>query len=93
MPACPSEDSLPPGEVTLDLRGLRCPLPVLHTRRAMERLAPGAIVHVLSTDPLSGLDIPWLIATQGDVLRAQSCTEGVYHFILQKAEPDHAAAR
>ncbi len=49
----------------LDLRGLKCPLPVLRTRKALRRLRPGAAIVVLSTDPLAGLDIPHMAAQDG----------------------------
>ena len=49
----------------LDLRGLKCPLPVLRTRKALRRLPPGGEIVVLSTDPLAGLDIPHMAAEDG----------------------------
>ena len=49
----------------LDLRGLKCPLPVLRTRKVLRRLPPGAELVVLSTDPLAGLDIPHMVAEDG----------------------------
>lgn len=35
---------------TLDLRGLRCPLPVLKTRKAVKSMAAGALVDIWVTD-------------------------------------------
>ena len=52
----------------LDLRGLKCPLPVLRTRRRLLRLPPGQVVVVLCTDPLASLDIPNLLRETGDAL-------------------------
>jgi tRNA 2-thiouridine synthesizing protein A len=42
----------------LDCRGLRCPLPVLKMEKALVRLAPGATLVVLATDPMARIDIP-----------------------------------
>ncbi|RYC32934.1 sulfurtransferase TusA family protein [Lichenibacterium minor] len=53
---------------TLDLRGLKCPLPVLHVRRALGRLPPGGVILVRCTDPLASLDIPNLVRETGDML-------------------------
>ena len=64
--AMDDEDATAPE--TLDLRGLKCPLPVLHTRRALGRLAPGRVVVVRCTDPLASLDIPNLVRQTGDAL-------------------------
>jgi tRNA 2-thiouridine synthesizing protein A len=53
---------------TLDLRGLKCPLPALYTRKALAALAPGDLLFVECTDPLAGIDIPNLVRETGDVL-------------------------
>ena len=63
----------------LDLRGLNCPLPVLHTRKLLKRLPGGGRATVRCTDPLAAIDIPHLLretadelvmlAQDGDVLR------------------------
>jgi tRNA 2-thiouridine synthesizing protein A len=50
---------------TLDLRGLKCPLPALMARRALARLQPGAIVIVLANDPLAVVDIPHMCGEEG----------------------------
>src|SRR5947209_8095314 len=53
-----------PGRMTdtvLNLRGLRCPLPALKTRKALTRLASGDRLVIECTDPLSAIDIPNLL--------------------------------
>ncbi|MFN4090525.1 MAG: sulfurtransferase TusA family protein [Alphaproteobacteria bacterium] len=42
----------------LDLRGLKCPLPVLRTRKAMRDVPAGEVVTVLADDPASVIDFP-----------------------------------
>ena len=67
----------------LDLRGLKCPLPVLRTRKALVRLDPGEGLVVFCTDPLSRIDIPHLIHETGDVLE-QSHVDGevfIFHIL------------
>ena len=41
---------------TLDVRGMRCPLPVLKTRKALAAMAPGEEIEVLATDPAARID-------------------------------------
>jgi tRNA 2-thiouridine synthesizing protein A len=55
-------------EKTLNLRGLKCPLPALRTRKALGVMAPGEILIVECTDPLAGVDIPTLLNQTGDKL-------------------------
>ena len=50
----------------LDLRGLRCPLPVLRTRKALKLMQEGDRLEVLCTDPMSMIDIPHLVQETGD---------------------------
>jgi len=53
-------------KTTLDLTGLKCPLPALKTRKALKTVAPGDFLEVHCTDPLSVIDIPNLIRETGD---------------------------
>jgi tRNA 2-thiouridine synthesizing protein A len=71
-------------ETLLDLRGLRCPLPALKTRKALTRLAAGDRLVVECTDPLSTLDIPNLINQTGDILEEQTATPELFVFRIKK---------
>ena len=71
-------------DVTLHLRGLRCPLPALKTRKALTRLAGGDLLVVECTDPLSTLDIPNLLNQTGDVLEGQTTESGLFVFRIRK---------
>lgn len=41
---------------SLDVRGLRCPLPVLKARKAIAEVPAGGLLEVLATDPAATLD-------------------------------------
>ena len=68
----------------LDLRGLKCPLPVLKTRKYLAEMAPGERVEVSCTDPMSFVDVPHLLRETGDVLEAQSREGGVAIFLIRR---------
>lgn len=68
----------------LDLKGLKCPLPALKTRKALARLPPGAVLVVVCTDPLASLDIPHLLNETGDTLEAQHFADGVVTFRIRR---------
>lgn len=55
-------------ETTLDLLGLKCPLPALKTRKALKTRAPGDVLVVIANDPLAEIDIPNLCRETGDRL-------------------------
>jgi tRNA 2-thiouridine synthesizing protein A len=71
-------------EKTFDLRGLKCPLPVLHTRKALAGMQPGDILIVSCTDPLAGIDIPNLLRETGDALVEAQQAAKVTTFRIRK---------
>ena len=50
---------------TLDLTGLKCPLPALLARRHLMRAAAGATVLVLTDDPMGSIDVPHMCRNEG----------------------------
>ena len=79
----PMDEDVP---IELDLRGLKCPLPVLRTRKALRRLPDGQALRVHCTDPLAGLDIPHLARQDGYTLVSSERHGDVSIFVL--ARPD-----
>jgi tRNA 2-thiouridine synthesizing protein A len=71
-------------ETNLNLRGLKCPLPALKTRKALTRLVPGDELVVECTDPLAGIDIPNLLRETGDALLDTSKETGLIIFRIRK---------
>ena len=70
---------------TIDLRGLKCPLPALRTRKALSRLQPGATLVVECTDPLAVIDIPNLVRETGDILEENTRRDDVLIFRIRKS--------
>jgi tRNA 2-thiouridine synthesizing protein A len=77
-------DSRSMAQKTLDLRGLKCPLPALYTRKALAGLAPGDLLFVECTDPLAGIDIPNLVRETGDVLEGSQRNATLTAFRIRK---------
>jgi len=71
----------------LDLRGLKCPLPALKTRKALKSLAPGDRLEVRCTDPLALIDIPHLVGAIGDRLETVERGERETVFHIEKSPP------
>ncbi len=71
---------------TLDLNGLKCPLPALKTRKALQALQPGDFLEVHCTDPLSVIDIPHLIRETGDKVEIMTREERRIVFLIEKAD-------
>lgn len=75
------------GGERLDLRGLKCPLPVLRVEKRLAQLPAGARLAVLATDPVARIDIPLYCRQHGHhcVLTEAGAT---LRFAIRKAEAD-----
>lgn len=71
--------------IELDLSGLKCPLPVLRTRKALLSMRPGDQLRVICTDPLAGIDVPNLIRELGDTLLEQEHDEKSISFLIVRS--------
>ncbi len=71
-------------EKSLNLRGLKCPLPALRTRKALQGMQADDILIVECTDPLASIDIPNLLNQTGDILEDTSRAEKVITFRIRK---------
>lgn len=72
-------------ETKLNLRGLKCPLPALKTRKALFHLVQGDELVVECTDPLAAIDIPNLLRETGDMLiNITELTDGIIFQIRKR---------
>ena len=67
---------------TLDLRGLKCPLPALLARRALSRARPGETVIVLADDPMASVDVPHMCYQEGHHVIAVEADDGSIRLTL-----------
>ena len=69
----------------LDLKGLKCPLPALKTRKALSQMEPGQVIAVICTDPMAAIDIPHLCHVTGNSLVAQETRDETLVFTIRKS--------
>ena len=74
----------PMSETILNLRGLKCPLPALRTRKALGKLTGGDVLVVECTDPLAEIDIPNLVRETGDAVESTARQDDVIVFQIRK---------
>jgi tRNA 2-thiouridine synthesizing protein A len=70
--------------IRLDLRGLKCPYPVLKTENRLSAVRSGTLLEVETTDPLSAIDIPHFCNENGPELVSQEKTDGGHRFVIRK---------
>jgi tRNA 2-thiouridine synthesizing protein A len=84
MFAPPMTSPLQPNEIVLDLRGLRCPQPVLRAKKALRNVPVGATLVMECTDPLTVIDVPHFVNQTGHALSAQTRDGELYIFRIVK---------
>lgn len=68
----------------LDLRGLKCPLPALMTRKKLMAAPSGAQLRVLTDDPMAPIDVPHMCRQENfDVVKVERNGDGAC-MILRK---------
>ena len=72
-------------EKTLNLRGLKCPLPALRAKKALRGMAGGDLLTLECTDPLTAIDIPNLLRETGDKLEGSTRKVRVLSFTIRKS--------
>jgi len=72
-------------ESKINMRGLKCPLPALKTRKLLARLKAGDTLTIECTDPLTTIDIPNLIRETGDEIIASTKKGRVLIFQIRKS--------
>ncbi|MGE4064673.1 MAG: sulfurtransferase TusA family protein [Rhodospirillaceae bacterium] len=73
----------PLSPLTIDARGLACPLPVLRLNKALRDLAPGAELILLATDPAARKDVPAFCAAHGHAVQETREAE-YFRFLIRK---------
>ena len=73
------------GVITMDLTGLKCPLPVLKARRQIGQMPAGGILVVIADDPAAPLDFDHFCQTGGHDLLETVAKDGVFTMRIAKA--------
>jgi tRNA 2-thiouridine synthesizing protein A len=71
-------------EIIFDLRGLKCPLPVLRSRKKLAALKAGDILTVETTDPLAVIDIAHMCNEDGHRLIETVAVDKGHRFRIVK---------
>lgn len=70
---------------TLDARGLNCPLPILRTKKALNKMDMGAQLNIISTDPGSVKDFQAFCDQTGNRLILSASSNDEFTFVIEKS--------
>jgi tRNA 2-thiouridine synthesizing protein A len=79
-----SEVARTPADLTLDTSGMCCPMPIVATRQAIDRIEVGQTMEVIATDPGSRVDIPAWAANTGHELLDTEQDDGTFRFRIRR---------
>jgi tRNA 2-thiouridine synthesizing protein A len=68
----------------LDVSGLNCPMPLLKAKQALNKLAGGALLRVIATDPGSVRDFEVFARQSGNALLESKQDDGRFEYLLRK---------
>jgi tRNA 2-thiouridine synthesizing protein A len=68
----------------LDASGLTCPLPVLKARKLLIGMRPGEVLEVVTTDPMSVVDMPVFCAQAGHIILSEDKQDGRFLFAIER---------
>ena len=69
----------------LDFRGLRCPLPVLRAKQALDDMNGGETLRIVATDPASAKNIQAFIGITGNELLEVREEDGKFYYLIKKS--------
>lgn len=70
--------------VTVDAKGLSCPMPIVKTAQAVKGLPSGAVIEVLATDAGSVKDFAAWSRSTGNELLSSTVDGPVYRFLIRR---------
>jgi tRNA 2-thiouridine synthesizing protein A len=72
-------------DLELDLSGLSCPMPLLKTKQALNKMTHGQKIRVLATDPGSERDFQVFTEQSGNKLLEFQQQNGKFYYLIEKS--------
>lgn len=72
---------------TIDAQGLRCPMPLLKAKLALNQLEPGQRLLLTATDPASERDLGNYCKQVGYPVTLVSKDNNIFQYLITKTEP------
>jgi len=71
-------------EIRVDCKGQTCPVPLVETRKALRKAAPGDVIEVVGTHPSSKKEIPMAVDALGLTLLSVEGTDDDWKIRIQR---------
>lgn len=78
---------LPPIDLELDARALRCPLPVIELARHLDDVEVGGVIAVVTADLAAAVDVPaWCRMRGQEYAGADTAEDGVPRYRVRRTD-------
>ena len=75
----------PTANVTLDIRGVSCPGPILEAKKLLDGMRPGEVLHLISSCPGTPDDVrAWTRSTGLELVATRETARNEYEFFVRK---------
>jgi tRNA 2-thiouridine synthesizing protein A len=71
-------------KLSLDFKGLLCPMPVVKIAQAMKQIQVGELVEAVASDPGVAADIPAWARTSGNELISLEKQDRIFKFVVKR---------
>lgn len=68
----------------LDASGLNCPLPIVKTKKMLNTMEAGQVIHIIATDPGAVKDFDAFAKQTGNELLESREEGGKFYFLIKK---------
>lgn len=73
-------------DITLDTKGLNCPLPLLRLKQLLQKSNPGEVIKMVATDPAAHLDVGVFIDKSNHQMLLLERDDGIQYFYIKVSE-------
>ncbi len=70
-------------DVSIDTKGLNCPVPILKAKKALRDVPSGGTLEVVATDPGAVADFEAFCRATGHKLLESGESDGIYRFVIE----------
>lgn len=70
-------------DITLDVKGLNCPLPLLKLKQCLSKVESGDVIQLIATDPAAHLDIGVFIDKSDHQMLLHEREDDVQYFYIK----------
>lgn len=70
-------------DITLDAKGLNCPLPLLRLKQLLQKSKPGDVIQMIATDPAAHLDVGVFIDKSSHEMLLHERNDDIQYFYIK----------